>query len=408
MKRRNAMILGLVWLLVMVCIAASTVTLLVSGGSAGGTHWVSESKYEMIERYARLEQVRSALEEGYYQEVDDDALMTAAIRGMMASLEDPYTFYYTPDEMEEHNEQTEGTYHGIGILMQSNADGQIEIIRVYEGSPAAASGARAGDFILRVDGVEVSGTDAQAFEEAVNLMRGEDGTELALTVQRDGGTLELHMIRGDVSVSNVSYAELSGGIGYINIFQFTGDDVTAFDAALEALQAAGVSGLMIDLRNNPGGLLDDVVAIADRLLPEGLIVYTEDRAGKRESFYSDAACCDLPLVILINDMSASASEILAAAVQDHGRGTLVGTQSYGKGIVQTVVRFEEDGAGMQFTSSCYYTPSGKNIHGTGVTPDIEVEAGDGGSFASGILNPEEDAQLRTALEALEALMDAEN
>lgn len=405
MKRRNAMILGIVWLLIMVSIAASTVTLLVSGRSSGDGHWVSSAEREMIERYARLEEVRTALESAYFQDVDEETLMTGALRGMMASLGDPYTFYYTPDEMTRHNEQSEGAYQGVGLLVQNNADGFIEIIRVYADGPAARSGAQVGDLILKVDGAAVSGASAQTLNAAVARMKGADGSEVTITVRRGGEDLDLRVIRGDVSVSNVSYAMLPDGIGYINIFQFTGDDVTAFEAALSALEGEGARGLVIDLRNNPGGLLDDVVAIADALLPEGLIVYTEDRAGSRENFYSDAAYSDLPLAVLINDMSASASEILAAAVQDHGRGTLVGVRSYGKGIVQTIVGFE-DGAGMQYTSACYYTPSGKNIHGTGVSPDVEVAGEDGLNISSGTPEPERDPQLRAALEALKPQLRA--
>ena len=407
MKKKNLMILAIVWLLVMVSIAASTITLLVSGRSSQGSHWVSSEAYEMIERYSKLETVRSALVENYYEEVDEDTLMTGAIRGLMAALEDPYTYYYSPDEWERHGEEAQGAYHGLGLLVQNNAEGYIEIIRVYEGSPAEDAGVCAGDLIVSVDGTEVSGESAQTLNEAVLYMKGEDGTEVALTVLRDGEALTLRVKRGSVNVSNVRACMLEGEIGYVNIYQFMGDDVDAFSEALESLQRDGARALVIDLRNNPGGLLDDVVEIADLLRPEGLIVYTQDRAGSRQDYYSDDAYCDLPLAVLINDMSASASEILAAAVQDHGRGVLVGTRSYGKGVVQTVVGFEEDGSGMQYTSSCYYTPNGSNIHGTGVVPDIVVEADEDDAISQG---PDiaRDAQLRAAVEALDGFPEAED
>lgn len=400
MKQKNALILAIVWLLVMVSIVASTVTLLVSGSSGLHARWVSGEEYEMLERYARLEQVRRALSENYFQEFDDDSLITGAIQGMMASLEDPYTFYYTPDEMTKHTEETEGAYHGVGLLVQGNEDGQIEIIRVYADAPADRAGAQVGDLILKVDGRSVSGATSQLLNEAVDLMKGEDGSLVALTVARGDELIELRVERGDVSVSNVSFAALNGGIGYINIFQFTGDAVPAFETALEELNADELSGLIIDLRNNPGGILDDVVAIADRLLPEGCIVYMEDRAGARTDYYSDADYLDVPLVVLINDMSASASEILAAAVQDFDRGTVVGTRSYGKGVVQTIVEFEDDGAGMQYTSASYFTPSGASIHGSGVLPDLVVEATEGYASHSGIPDLQSDAQLRAAADLL--------
>ena len=399
MKRKNAIILSVVWLLVMVSIAASTVTLLASGG-LGGTRWVSRSDYELLERYSRLEAVRRTLSEHYYENVDEDELMTGAIRGMMSSLGDPYTFYYTPDEMSTHNERTEGAYQGLGVLLQNNEEGYIEIIRVYSGSPAEAGGVQVGDRVVAVDGVPVRGTNSQTLNDAVDRMKGDPDSEVVFTVLRGDERLELHIIRGDVSVSNVESAMLPGDIGYIEIFQFSGDDVTGFTDALNELESQGAKALIVDLRNNPGGILDDVVAIADQLLGECTVVYTEDRDGGRVDYYSNAEMCELPLAVLINDMSASASEILAAAVQDMDRGTIVGTRSYGKGIVQTVVTFENDGAGMQYTSAQYFTPSGKNIHGTGVTPDVAVRA----EFDnySGEPDVENDIQLQAAMEAVKA------
>lgn len=400
MKRKNALILAIVWLLVMVSVVASALTLLASGKSSERTRWVSREEYEMIERYARLEDVRSRLSEGYFQEVTDEDLLTGAIRGMMASVDDPYTFYYTPGEMEEYDQQSGSAYKGVGLLIQNNSDGYIEIIRVYADGPADRAGAQVGDLILRVDGIKVSGSSPKTLNEAVSMMKGEGGSEVQLTVSRDGEEHELLIVRGEVNVSNVTWQLLDHQIGYINIFQFTGDDVSAYEAALEGLQAQGMRGLVVDLRNNPGGILDDVVAIADKMLPEGLVVYTQDRSGKREDYYSDGAYVDLPLAVLINDMSASASEIFAAAVQDHDRGIIIGEKSYGKGIVQTVVHFDDDGAGMQYTSSSYFTPSGSSIHGIGVTPDILVAGEDGFVSYSGIPDVENDVQLQVAVETL--------
>lgn len=402
MKRKNALILAIVWLLVMVGVIASTVTLMVSGGSFGRGRWVNSEEYETIERYRRLEAIREELTEYYYQEIDQETLLNGAARGMMDALEEPYTFYYTPEEMASHDAQNEGAYVGVGLLVQNNAQGYIEIIRVYENGPADLGGAKPGDWIVAVDGTPVSGESIQSLNDAVNRMKGEAGAAVDVRVMRDGEGLDLRFERGAVNVSNVSWEMLEGNIAYINIFQFSGDAVSAFQAALEAAQAANAQGLVIDLRNNPGGLLDDVVETADLLLPEGCIVYIEDRAGAREDFYSDGEYCDLPLAILVNDMSASASEILAAAVQDFDRGIVLGTQTYGKGIVQTLVRFDEDGAGMQYTSACYYTPSGRSIHGTGVAPDIVIEADSDDVFGYGTVNLDRDIQLRSALEWVSA------
>lgn len=396
MKKRNALLLALMWVLVIACTAGATTVLLLSGrvGRVG----------EVLSRYARLEAIRSTLVEDYYQEVDEDALIEGAIRGMMYALEDPYTFYYTPDELQRHDAQSEGVYSGLGILVQNNADGEIEIIRVYEGGPADAAGAQAGDRIVAVDGVLVSGGSAEELSDAVDRMRGETGSTVELQLRREGELLELRLTCGDVHVSNVNFAVLEGNIGYIEICQFSGDDVEGFHAAMEELQAENVRGLVVDLRNNPGGLLTDVVEIADLLLPEGTVVYVENRAGERVTYSSDAEYWDVPLVVLINGMSASASEILAAAVQDFDRGTLVGTRSYGKGIVQSLLVFESDGAGMQYTSATYYTPSGRCIHGTGVSPDIVAEAPEGYYNLTGMPDPENDVQLKAALEQLEQRM----
>lgn len=396
MKKRNALLLAMMWVLVIACTAGATTVLLLSGrvGRVG----------ELLSRYARLEAIRSTLVEDYYQEVDEDALIEGAIRGMMYALEDPYTFYYTPDELQRHDAQSEGVYSGLGILVQKNADGEIEIIRVYEGGPADAAGAQAGDRIVAVDGVAVSGGSVEELSDAVDRMRGEDGSAVELQLRREDALLELTLIRGDVHVSNVNLAVLEGNIGYIEICQFSGDDVEGFRAAMEELQAENVRGLVVDLRNNPGGLLTDVVEIADLLLPEGDVVYVENRAGERVTYSSDAEYWDVPLVVLINDMSASASEILAAAVQDFDRGALVGTRSYGKGIVQSLLVFESDGAGMQYTSATYYTPSGRCIHGTGVSPDIVAEAPEGYYNLTGVPDPENDVQLKAALEQLEQRM----
>lgn len=396
MKKRNALLLALMWVLVIACTAGATTVLLLSGrvGRVG----------ELLSRYARLEAIRSTLVEDYYQEVDEEALIEGAIRGMMYALEDPYTFYYTPDELQRHDAQSEGVYSGLGILVQNNADGEIEIIRVYEGGPADAAGAQAGDRIVAVDGVPVSGGSAEELSDAVDRMRGESGSTVELQLRREGEVLDLTLTCGDVHVSNVNSAVLEGNIGYIEICQFSGDDVEGFRAAMEELQAADVRGLVVDLRNNPGGLLTDVVEIADLLLPEGDVVYVENRAGERINYSSDAEYWDVPLVVLINGMSASASEILAAAVQDFDRGALVGTRSYGKGIVQSLLVFESDGAGMQYTSATYYTPFGRCIHGTGVSPDIVAEAPEGYYNLTGMPDPENDVQLKAALEQLEQRM----
>lgn len=398
MKKRNFYLLCAVWLMMMVAVISSALTLLTSGSDL---NLFGSKNAQLLQRYARLEEVRETLMEEYYQEVDEESLINGAINGMMASVGDAYTFYYTPEEMERHRQETGEGYSGVGLLVQNNEDGFIEVLRVYDEGPAYAAGICAGDLIVAVNGEGVSGESTQSLNAAVDAMRAGTGETVQIRVLRGGESFDFEVVPGEVSVDNAVYSIIDENIGYINIFQFSGNAVERFNEALESLQKNGARALIVDVRNNPGGLLDDVVAIADSLLGEGLIVYTQDRQGSRQSYYSDAAHCDLPLVVLVNEMSASASEILAAAVQDHGRGTVIGSQTYGKGIVQTLVYFE-DGAGMQYTSASYFTPSGKSIHETGVTPDICVDDAEDFHSYTGIPDLESDLQL---LEAIAHLSD---
>lgn len=399
MKQRNAFMLGVVWTLMAVIVIASVLTLTAAGGLPWGTTYRNNA--EIVQRYARLEEVRRILAESYYQDVDENALVEGAIRGMMNALKDPYTFYYSSEEMSKHAQDMGAGYCGMGMLVQKNGDGFIEVVRVYANGPAAAAGIVGGDLILAINGSPVSGADALGLNEAVSRMCVCSGEKVRVAVKRGEETLNFDITPGEVSVDNIAFSMADDHIGYISIFQFGGNAVEEFQQALESLVQRGAKGLIVDVRNNPGGLLDDVVKIADDLLGEGRIVYTEDRQGNRQEYDSDDAHCDLPMAILVNGMSASASEILAAALQDHGRALVVGEQTYGKGIVQTLITFEEDGAGMQYTSASYYTPSGRSIHGTGVTPDLVVRAKEGFNSYSGIPDLENDLQLQAALAQLQ-------
>lgn len=408
MKRRAVIVAAVVWMLVIVAIASSGLTLILTGAANGqAVRLVSESEYEIIDRYRRLEEVRQTLVNDYYIPLDEEDLVTGAIRGMMDSIGDPYTFYYTPEEMEKANEESSGVYHGVGMAVQLTDDGDIEVIRVYQGSPAEAAGLLSQDRIVQVDGVPVSGENGQTLNEAVQRIQGEDGTTVRLTVLRDGETLELDIVRSEVSISYVDYEIINGDIGYVNIAQFTGNDVTGFQEAVEAFKSAGVSGIVVDLRNNPGGLLTDVVQIADMVLPEGLVTYVEDRHGNRQEETSDAEYWDIPMVVLVNGMSASASELFTAAIQDYDRGTVVGATTFGKGIVQTLITFSDDGAGMQLTTASYYSPNGRSIHQTGVEPDVTVELNEDYDPSIPWPNLENDNQLATALEELQKRIDAQ-
>lgn len=405
MKRGAVVIAAVIWMLLIAVIVSSTVTAsLVSGGAS---RMISQEDYEALQRYRRLEEVRDTLVRDYYIPVDEDALVTGAIRGMMDAVEDPYTFYYTSEEMQKANENTEGVYHGVGMVVQLTAEGNIEIVRVYEDAPADRAGLQCGDIITAVDGISLSGGNAKMLSDAVSMIQGEDGTDVTLTVLRNGERVDCTATRAEVNISYVEYSLIGSDIGYLSLSQFTGNDVEGFKEAKAAFESAGVKGMILDLRGNPGGLLTDVVKISDMLLPEGLITYVEDRHGRRQEEKSDAKYWDIPMVVLVNGSSASASELFSAAMQDYDRATIVGTQTFGKGIVQSLITFAEDGAGMQLTTASYYSPEGRSIHGQGVVPDVVVELSE--EYDPSILepDPENDNQLAVALEELQKRIAAQ-
>jgi len=403
MKNSKLRVMALVWGALMIAVISSTATLLVSGrvghGEGENRRWVTQAEYDTIQRYSRLDEVRQSLMKDYYKALDEDDLVLGAIRGMTGATGDPYTFYYTPEELKRENEDTAGVYFGIGTLLQNTAEGEIEIVRVFPNSPAQIAGVHTGDVILAVDGISVTGVDGRGYLETVRRIRGGDRTQVTLTVRRGGERMAIPVTRGDVKISYASYQVLPGNIGYINIAQFTGDASQVFHEAIDAFKDAKVLGLVIDVRNNPGGLLDQVVSIADAVLPKGLIVYTQQRNGSRQDYYSDADFFDVPLAVLVNGMSASASEILAGSVQALGRGKVVGLTTYGKGIVQSLQTFQPDSAGMQLTTASYFDALDRCPQGVGVQPDVEVALE--GKAIPAEPDPMSDNQLAKAIAMLE-------
>ena len=343
----------------------------------------------------KMKKIENVIDLYFYQEETDKELLVEDIyKGMMASLGDPYSTYYSEEELTDLMEQSEGIYYGIGAYVSlDTVTGYAKISGVIEYTPAQEADLRDGDIIYEVDGVSAYGMD---LEEVVALIKGEEGTMVHLTLVRDGEEdyVEKDVERRKIESPTVKYEMLEGQKGYIQITEF--DDVTAdqFAEALAVLKEQGMKGMILDLRSNPGGNLTTVVDIAGMLLPEGLIVYTEDRYGNRDEYMCDGKReFGLPLVVLINGYSASASEILAGAIQDYGIGTLIGTTTYGKGIVQNIYSLN-DGTSLKITSSEYFTPNGTNIHGVGVAPDVEIE------YEYDEDNPEKDNQLEKAMEIL--------
>lgn len=412
MSKRLIVVLAVIWMIVLTAGVTSSLTLSMCGVQVGNSQadteadrvLVSRSQYEMIERYERLQEVLEIVNTYYYTEVEEDTIITGALRGMLDSLGDPYTFYYTPEEMAATFEHQEGTYEGVGVQILGNADGEIVVTRAFKGSSALEEGIRAGDRIVAVEGTPVSAETVQAMNDAVAIIKGEIGTRVTVTVVRGDEMMDFSLERRKINMNRVEYRMLDGEIGYIMLYEFMGDDVDGFREAINRLTRQGAKGLIVDVRSNSGGLLDDVVAICDLLLPKGKIVYIEDRWGERETYYSNDDMLGLPLVVLVNGLSASASEILAGAVQDTGVGTVIGETTFGKGIVQMMMPFESDGAGLQLTTSTYYTPNGRSIHGSGVTPDIVVDNGEF-DFTTTEPDPEADAQLKKAVEVIREAID---
>ena len=360
---------------------------------------ISREEYESLQKYQKLETLFQLVENYYYEDVDEDAMLENAAVGLMAGIGDVYSVYYTKEEMAKFNEETEGKYAGIGCQLLADPESKlITVTRVFKGSPAETAGIRAGDKIVYVNDVYYT---AYEMDEAVSVMRGTPGESVKVTVLRDLETIDFDVMREDININYVEYEILDGNIGYVMVFDFLGDAYEGFAEAINAFQEADVSGMIIDLRNNGGGLVDTCVKMADLILPEGVVVSMKDKNGNVTEEKIDDEYYDVPMVVLVNGYSASASEILAGAIRDYKAGTLVGTKTFGKGVVQSSLEFA-DGSGMKVTTARYYTPSGECIHEIGIEPDIEVELDADAVTRYGINNlpHENDAQLQCAIAVL--------
>ncbi len=339
--------------------------------------------------------LKQLIDQHYYKadEVTDDQLEEGIYKGLLESLDDPYSVYYTTDEVEKLNETISGTYTGIGAYVSWDAStGYPKIAGVISGAPAEKAGLQADDILLEADGESLQDLD---LDMAVSRIKGEKGTTVHLTISRDGKKQEIDVTRDEVHSETVAGEMLENGIGYLQIAEF--DDVTPdqFTEELKKLQDQGMKGLVLDLRNNPGGTVDAVTSIAQYLIPEGLVFYMQYPDGSRKEYKADGTdWINLPIAVLVNGNSASASEILSSAIQDSGAGTVIGTQTYGKGVVQTVYSLQ-DGTEVKLTISEYFTRDGHEINKIGVTPDREVEFDSKEYQKSGT-----DNQLETAVETI--------
>jgi len=341
----------------------------------------------------KLDFLKDVIDLKYLEKTDEKTLEENIYKGLLQGLNDPYSVYYTKDEYDALKEETSGSYCGIGALVSQNADtGVITAINVFKGSPAEKAGMKNGDIIFKVEDKEVTGED---LNNVVAKMKGEKDTKVKINVYRTSEKeyIDLEITRDKVDVPTVEHKMLdkSKGIGYIQITQFEEVTYDQFKEALDDLKKRGMKSVIFDLRNNPGGLYDTVCEMLDDLLPEGTLVYTKDKDGNKQEKKSDANFLDMPMVVLQNENSASASEIFAGAIQDFGAGKIVGTQSFGKGIVQSIIPLS-DGSAVKLTVEKYYTPKGVNIHGKGITPDVKVEISKDGK---------KDNQLQKAIEVIE-------
>lgn len=353
-----------------------------------------------IQKYDKLFKVEKLIKSNYVdkQNIDEDKLVEGAITGMVDSIGDPYTVYLDKKQFEDLLTQTRGSYGGVGIVV-GEKEGKLTVIAPIEDSPAEKAGIKAGDIILKVDGKEIS---AKELEKAVSMMRGKEGTKVVLTIFREGkGIKDYELTRSIIVLKTVKSQVLKGDIGYIRITSFDENTADEFEKALDKLQKQNIKGLVLDLRDNPGGLLDTSVAIADMILPQGTIVYTIDTNGKKDIWKSDPQNINMPLVVLVNEGSASASEILSGAIRDFKAGTLIGTKTFGKGLVQNIIDLK-DGTGLKVTIARYYTPSGECIQGKGIMPDIVYDLPK--ELKDKQLPIDEDPQIKKAIEVLMSKM----
>ena len=379
-------------------LCGTLVTLVVAG--AAGMYLKNTGYGETIDKKTarKLEQIKDIIDDSYLKgdEIKESDLENFLLKGYVNGLKDPYSVYYNEEETKELYETTEGEYSGIGAVMSQNLEtGVITMVNVYEDSPAEKAGFKNNDILYKVNGKDISTED---ISKVVNKIKGEEGTEVTITVLRDGKEYEATATREKLEAHTIEYEMKEDHIGYVRVTEFDMVTYNQFVEAITDLKKQGMKGIIIDLRGNPGGNLSTVCQMLDYILPEGLIVYTEDKDGKREVMTSDEEHkLEMPMTVLVDGRSASASEIFAGAIQDYQLGTLVGTTTYGKGVVQQLFDLK-DGTCLKLTIAEYFTPKGRNIHEKGIKPDVEVE------YQYDKNNADADSQLDKAIEVLKEKM----
>lgn len=358
----------------------------------------ANQEFQDIQKLKPIYDVFNLLKKKYVKDVDTDTLVEGAIKGMTESLGDPHSVYMNPSDFEDFIISVNGSFEGVGLSLGYDEETKtIVVIAPIEGAPAHKAGILPKDRIIKVNDVDLKD---RSIDDAVKLMRGKKGTKVTLYIEREGNDeiLKFDLVRDDIKFKTVRHEILDDNIGYIKITSFDSETGNEFEKTVDALEKSGVKGIILDLRNNPGGSLQESVRVADRILGKGVVVSTKVKyKNKVEEYHSDERKISLPLVVLINENSASASEIVAGAIQDYKAGTLVGTKTFGKGSVQELEPFS-DGSGLKLTIAHYYTPNGRCIDGVGIEPDVRVKLDNDTNPL--LLPAEKDLQLKKALEIL--------
>jgi carboxyl-terminal processing protease len=369
--------------------------------SDSDTVTISRDLYERYRQFDELLELMDVVDYYYYQEPNVTDMLQGASAGLLAGLQDPYTFYYTPEAWKKMKEDDEGEYAGVGILISSNyKTGVCTISRVFKGSPAEAAGVQRGDILYRIG--EDLYVVPETLQDAVDIMRGTPGTSVDVTFLRDGEEITFNLTRANITVNQVESTMLTEEIGLIAVYEFAGKVDAEFEEALNDLISRGAKGLIIDLRDNPGGWVDSAQQVGDLFMDAGDLCYLVYRDGTEDHCYPTRdGKIEIPLVTLVNENSASASEILTGALRERAGATVVGVNTYGKGIVQAVLPIGSEGAGYQITIAEYRTPEGGAVHKVGLAPDVEIplEEGDNGGYD--FADSQRDPQLKKALEVME-------
>lgn len=358
---------------------------------------LTKSEYEELKEFNNLFLAKEVIKKKYIGDVDEEKLKSGAVKGLMASLDDPYSTYFTEKEYEEFYTLS-GNYYGIGVQINGNDEGKIRIINVYDKSPAKSAGLKKEDLIIKVNDKDVDWANSS---KAISMMKGEKGKKVKLTIQREESIFDVNLTTDDVEKNPVKYELVDSDIGYISLEEFDGNSNKYFTNAVDELKGKGAKGFIVDLRGNPGGYLDQVVEIASQFTEKGkLLVYTVDKENKKEEYKSTGGkLIGVPMVLLVDGNSASASEVFTGVVKDYNLGTIVGVKTYGKGVCQNTYPIKDGKEGaIKVTTAQYYTPAGNNIHKIGIEPDIIVE------YPKELLNEEydrnKDPQFNKAIEEI--------